>query len=104
MRYMSVLIDLITLHQVLKDMMTAIDADSSGTVSLDEWVNGGMNNVPLLVLLGLKVCKGFLFFFYVNCWPCVVSLMSFFFVDSVLLAEVMSSPGANQPMYQTKQK
>ena len=41
--------------QVLKDLMGAIDVDGSGSVNLEEWIKGGMNNVPLLVLLGLKV-------------------------------------------------
>lgn len=45
------------IQQVLKDMMTAIDVDGSGTVTQEEWLKGGMNNVPLLVLLGLKVTE-----------------------------------------------
>ncbi|XP_077459710.1 diacylglycerol kinase, alpha b isoform X1 [Stigmatopora argus] len=47
--------DVVEIKSVLKDMMKAIDVDNSGTVTLEEWLKGGMNNVPLLVLLGLKV-------------------------------------------------
>ncbi|XP_031423910.1 diacylglycerol kinase, alpha b isoform X1 [Clupea harengus] len=45
------------LRPVLEDTMTAIDADSSGTVTQQEWILGGMNNVPLQVLLGLKIAE-----------------------------------------------
>lgn len=44
---------MVPLGQMLLDMLMRLDTDSSGHITEEEWVKGGCDAVPLLVLLGV---------------------------------------------------
>ncbi|XP_065666268.1 diacylglycerol kinase beta isoform X4 [Hydra vulgaris] len=47
--------DTAAIQPILMDMLADMDCDADGQISIEEFIKGGMNNIPFLVLLGMDV-------------------------------------------------